>query len=189
MSSKQRGSRGKEVSFQWITANLFENRKSYSFLFGFPADRVLVCQPYCRKAGWKNGRGGHLFNNNLLCLLVHFFPVLFLPINFCLISTETGQKVIITADPTEVKNVIIKLGWAKPSGKHESPHTPEEGQWKSPKLEFATQFNLSKHILQYSNVSLLKDKNFHNSWDKIWFLSTILKPKITSIFVDALLLY
>ena len=40
---------GKEVGFQWITANLFENRKSYLFLFGFPADRVLVCQPYCRK--------------------------------------------------------------------------------------------------------------------------------------------
>ena len=47
---------------------------------------------------------------------MHFFPaVLFLPINFCLISSETGQKVIITGDPGEVKNVMIKLGRAQPS--------------------------------------------------------------------------
>ena len=60
-----------------------------------------------------------IISRGLLCLLsspVHFFPaVLFLPINFCLISRETGQKVIITGDPGEVKNVIIKLGRAQPS--------------------------------------------------------------------------
>ena len=71
----------------------------------------------------------NLFNNNprpLLCLPLHCFPFLFLPINFCLISNETGQKVIITADPTRVKNVIIKLGRGRPSASMTS-HTTEEG--------------------------------------------------------------
>ena len=126
------GSIGKEVSFQWITANLFENRKSYLFLFGFPADRVLVCQRLLQEGRMKKMAAGHLFNNNpprpaVVSVCLHFFPsVLFLPINFCLISRETGQKVIITADPAQVKNVIIKLGSKASQVVAWHHHTPKE---------------------------------------------------------------
>ena len=88
------------------------------FFSAFLADGSLSVNGRSQEIRTKKGRAGHLFNNNPMgpvVSVVHFFPV-FLPINFGLGSNETGQKVIITADPTEVKNVIIKLGGGKLSG-------------------------------------------------------------------------
>ena len=106
-----------------------------------------------------------LFNNNprpLLCLPLHCFPFLFLPINFCLISNETGQKVIITADPTRVKNVIIKLGRGRPSASMTS-HTTEEGNgnpvliirwWSIHKKNFQSIWNCGFYNFNIPNLKI-----------------------------------
>ena len=95
-----------------------------------------------------------IITRGLLCLLsvlLHFFPVLFLPINFGLLSNETGQKVIITADPTEVKNVIIKLGRGKQPSGGMTTHTHQKKGNQNPLI-----WNMPENLSSQNKILIFK---------------------------------